>query len=166
MKKIILACLVLTMAFAVQTKAQSTTPRFTSESGALMRGSDLFYTYHGVSDTNGTDTVHLRPTRWQNFYTINKGDTLNRRVCIKVADETVNGIVYNRTKSYAFDKLTVHYSTGGGQVDTIDWAGNMIVDTAGTGTNKTFIPKSTLKKTYFMTFIFDGANWVQESISK
>lgn len=165
MKKLFVSLFILTVVTLFAT-AQSNTPRFFKERGALANGSDLNFRYYAITDAAGTDTIRLDPDSWRTHYSINNGDTLNRRVCIKIGDETYNGVTYSRAGSYKYDEVTFHYKTGGGQVDTIDFAGNMIVDTAGTGTNKVFIPKSTLKKSYFIRFIFDGTNWVQETIFK
>lgn len=165
MKKILLLSFAL-MITSLYVSGQSNTPRYFNEQGKLARGNDLTYRYQALTDATGDDTVYVNsPDAFKTVVSINNGDTLNRKVTVGVKAVTVNGVALSLAKCYKYDELIFHFKTGGAQIDTVQFYGNVIVDTTGSSNSKRLIiPKDLTKESYFVRTIFDGTNFVQDKI--
>jgi hypothetical protein len=137
MKKIIFILSIFLSAFAVN--AQSTSPRFGTSAGTDNTGRVLTYAYNTVTDASGADSTTLNPNAWKTIVRVALTDSIYFKSPVV-------------TRSYAGDQLVIvaSSSTSGKKVK---FAGTNFIST-GTATTSTSLRA-------VITFIFDGAKWVE-----
>lgn len=131
--------------FAIGANAQSTSPRFGTTAGSDNTGRVLTYKYQTVTDAVGSvDSTALNPNAWETIVRV----VLNDTICFK------NPVV---TRSDAGDRLTIIASNSSAAVKRIKFSGSNWI-TAGTASTT-----ASTNGRAVITFIFDGAKWVEKS---
>lgn len=166
MKKLFLVATIL-FAFAVQSKAQHTSPWFPYESSTKGTGANL--TFQGVSvlDTAGTgDTVWLDLSAINTQIYLNRGvrgDSLHGTVTLALIDTTIAGRRYRTSQIYRDWELQVEYKTPSAKRDTIKFAG---LFNTGAAVGYIITPSDTVQHTHFLNFKFDGVKFYQTCTGK
>lgn len=143
MKNIIL--LISIFMIGLGASAQSTNPRFGTTAGADNTGRVLTYKYQTVTDASGSvDSSALNTSAWETIVRVSLVDT----ICFK------NPVV---TRCYAGDKLTIVGSNSTAAVKRIKFSGSNWI-TAGTASTT-----ASTSGRAVISFIFDGAKWVEQS---
>lgn len=143
MKKIIFLLSLIVLAFGVN--AQSTSPRFGTTVGSDNTGRVLTYKYQTVTDAVGSvDSTVLNANAWETIVRV----VLNDTICFK------NPVV---TRCDAGDRLTIIASNSSAAVKRIKFSGSNWI-TAGTASTT-----ASTSGRAVITFIFDGAKWVEKS---
>jgi len=139
MKKIL--SFLICMTFVVISSAQSTSPRFGT--GVRYDTRNLNYSYQTKTDVASAtiDTFSVSPRAWETYYRLVLVDS----VCAG------NPVV---TKSYAGDRITFILSAASG-TPFMRFVGANWITAAGTVTMTTNLRS-------VVTFIFDGAKYVEE----
>lgn len=140
MKKYFIAIIVL--AFSINAIAQSTSPRFGTAKNQDFTARQLNYKIGTVTDASGNDTVTVTPNAFQTYNKL----TMTDSVSIKFAPAS----------SYYGDnyKLIV---TGASGTKVVKFVGSYVT-LGATGEMRLTSTKGAV-----ITFIFDGAKWVEQS---
>lgn len=165
MKKIVFL-LFLLASFCTKNFAQNTTPRppYSNASATRVTPTRLV---QNLTDGSGKDSVWISPNAYENYYSINAGDTIKGSLYIGLDNVTRSGITYSKANIYKYDEVVFDYRSGGKIKDTLFFDSEFLVDSAGNGANsRIIIPVDATKKSYLLKFIWDGTKFVQSTLCK